>query len=80
MAMNRRQEHNEKTARVRTWLAAHKMGGALFTTQGNFSWITAGGEAHVSLGGDAAVGNILVTQDQVVLYQELCQRDNSNRR
>lgn len=74
MIMNRREEHNEKIARVRTWLAAHKMEGALFTTQGNFSWITAGGEAHVSLGGDTAVGNILVTQDRVVLLTNVIER------
>ena len=72
--MNRREEHNEKIARVRTWLAAHKMEGALFTTQGNFSWIMAGGEAHVSLGGDAAVGNILVTLNRVVLLTNVIER------
>ena len=63
----RRLEHEAKVAQVRVWASARSASGVLFATPSGFSWISAGGESHVSLAADQGVGAILVTSTDVVL-------------
>jgi Xaa-Pro aminopeptidase len=59
----RRQETAAKLDRVRGWLEDAGRSGALFESQANFAWLTAGGRNHVSLGDDRGVAFVLVTAD-----------------
>ena len=72
--MTGRNEHLEKVRRVRAWVKAHGYEAALLTSQNNFSWITAGGNAHVSLGDESAVAYILVTPDHVLLLTNVIEK------
>ncbi len=72
--MTRREEHLEKVRRLRTWLQAHDYQAALLTSQNNFSWITSGGNAHVSLGEESAVASVLVAMDRVVLLTDVIEQ------
>lgn len=61
--MDRRQEVEEKLAAVRRWLTAQGLDGVLIGSQGNFAWMTAGGDNHVALGEAGGVGSVLVTHN-----------------
>jgi Xaa-Pro aminopeptidase len=52
---------------VRRWLEQNERSGALFSTQANFAWITAGGQSHVSIGEATGVASVLVTLDAVAV-------------
>jgi Xaa-Pro dipeptidase len=56
-----------KVEAVRGWLEQRDLSGALFSTQANFAWITAGGQDHVSIGDSAGVASVLVTRDAVAV-------------
>lgn len=57
--MNAEFEH--KLGQVRAVIKANKAAGALLGLQANFAWLACGGEAHVALISDRAVGQLLVT-------------------
>ena len=59
MTTAKRNEHLKKVRRVRAWVKTHGYEAALLTTQNNFSWITATGNAQLSLGDDSAIAYIL---------------------
>ena len=63
MATSKWNEHLEKVRRVRAWVKAHGYEAALITSQNSFSSITAGGNGHVSLGGESAPASILVASE-----------------
>jgi Xaa-Pro aminopeptidase len=52
-----------KTARVVDMLAANNLGGALISSQPNFSWLTAGGTNGVDLSREVGAGALLVRND-----------------
>lgn len=53
----------EKERRVRRFLDEHDLGAILLSRQGNFSWITCGGDSHVATGSDFGVASALITRD-----------------
>ncbi len=59
----RQDEMAAKLAQVRAWLDRRGHAAVLLGTQSGFAWITAGGQAHVSLGSEAAAAAVLVTPD-----------------
>ena len=61
--MDRKAEVEAKLASVRASLDDQSLVGCLFASQNGFAWITAGGQDHVSLGGDKGVASVLVTPD-----------------
>jgi Xaa-Pro aminopeptidase len=60
-------EFNGKLAQVRALLKANKAEAAMIGKQSNFSWLACGGEAHVALISQLAVGRLLVTAKKVHL-------------
>ncbi len=54
--MDRREEVETKLERVRAYLGARGLGGALFASHGNFAWATAGGQNHVNIATERGVG------------------------
>lgn len=60
-------EFSHKLGQVRDLIKANKAGGALLGLQANFAWLACGGEAHVALISDRAVGQLLVTPKKVYL-------------
>jgi Xaa-Pro aminopeptidase len=54
-------EFSHKLEQVRAVIKANKAAGALLGLQANFAWLACGGEAHVALISDRAVGQLLVT-------------------
>jgi len=60
-------ELKHKLAQVRALMKAQKAEGALIGRQANFSWLACGGEAHVALISERAVGQLLVTPKKVFL-------------
>jgi len=54
-------ELTHKLGQVRAVIKEHKAAGALLGLQANFAWLACGGEAHVALNSDRAVGQLLVT-------------------
>jgi Xaa-Pro aminopeptidase len=63
-----------KLERVRAYLAASGMRGALLASQPNFSWITGGGRGHVSIASERAVAAVLVTADAAYLLADNIER------
>ncbi len=59
--MNRAEEVAAKLGRVRAWLDERPADAVLFGSQTGFAWITAGGDNHVEMGGDAGVASVLVS-------------------
>lgn len=62
--MDRAAEVRAKLERVRGWLDAEDLDAVLVGSQAGFAWLTAGGDAHVSLGEEAGVASVLVTRDE----------------
>jgi hypothetical protein len=60
-------EFDGKLAQVRGLLKADKAEAAMIGKQSNFSWLACGGEAHVALISQLAVGRLLVTAKKVYL-------------
>ena len=56
-----------KLQRVRGWLEENDRSAALFTSQANFAWLTAGRMSHVFTGDDRGVASILVTSEAAYL-------------
>jgi Xaa-Pro aminopeptidase len=56
-------EIKAKTARVVDMLAANNLGGALISSQPNFSWLTAGGTNGVDLSREPGAGALLIRND-----------------
>jgi Xaa-Pro dipeptidase len=64
-------EFSGKVETVRRWLEQHDQSSALFSTQANFAWITAGGQDHVSIGGATGVASVLVTLEAVAVLTSI---------
>ena len=60
-------EFREKADRVRSLLQREALAGALLKKTSNFSWITCGGGANVSMASEVARASILVTPSKVAL-------------
>lgn len=60
--MDRGAEVRANLDRVRGWLDAEGLDAVLVGSQAGFAWLTAGGDAHVSLGEKAGVASVLVTR------------------
>jgi Xaa-Pro dipeptidase len=58
--MDRSDEVLTKLDVVRGWLERSGHAAALFRSQANFAWLTAGGRSHVSIGEEAGIGWVLV--------------------
>ncbi|MDP9295324.1 MAG: hypothetical protein M3O88_01340 [Actinomycetota bacterium] len=58
--MDRTEEVRTKLDSVLGWLERSGHGAALFRSQANFAWLTAGGRDHVSIGEEAGIGWVLV--------------------
>ena len=56
-------EVREKERRVRVFLDTNGLDAVLLSRQGNFSWITCGGDSHVASGSDFGVASALITRD-----------------
>src|SRR5262245_16844217 len=65
--MDRREEFDDKLARVRRWLGETGARAVLVSGQGAFAWITCGGDSHVSLGSEEGAAAVLVTTDHAFL-------------
>ncbi|MGI9023096.1 MAG: M24 family metallopeptidase [Acidimicrobiales bacterium] len=65
--MGPREEVEAKLGAVRAWLAHERREGALFGSQADFAWLTAGADDHVSLDAAAGVASLLVTADDFFL-------------
>lgn len=63
----RREEVAAKLARVRAWLDGEGLEAVDIGSQAGFAWVTAGGDAHVSLESEAAVASVLVTASDAFL-------------
>jgi Xaa-Pro aminopeptidase len=61
--VDKSEEINTKTARIVDLLAANNLGGALISSQPNFSWLTAGGTNGVDLSREPGAGALLVRKD-----------------
>jgi Xaa-Pro aminopeptidase len=60
-------EVGQKLYDIRAWLARSDLSGVVLRSQANFAWITGGGRSHVSIGAEAGVASIVVTQDAAAL-------------
>ncbi|HVK71886.1 MAG TPA: M24 family metallopeptidase [Kofleriaceae bacterium] len=58
---DRREELEDKLAKVRGWLERTGAAAAVLGSQGAFAWITGGGDNHVSLGHEEGAAAVLVT-------------------
>jgi antitoxin VapB len=56
-------ELHEKERRVHAFLDDNGLDAVLLSRQGNFSWITCGGDSHVATGSDFGVASALITRD-----------------
>lgn len=56
-------ELEEKTERVKRFLAEENLGGALLGAQHNFSWLTCGGRSGIDLSREPGAGALLVRRD-----------------
>jgi len=56
-------EMKEKERRVRAFLDENDLDAVLLSRQGNFAWITCGGDSHVVSGSDFGVASALITRD-----------------
>ena len=63
-------EFTHKLTQVRALLKSTKASAALLGSQSNFSWLACGGEAHVALISERAVGQLLVTPKKVLLLSD----------
>lgn len=63
----RREEVAAKLDTVRGWLDGEGLEAVLIGSQAGFAWVTAGGDAHVSLDSVSAVASVLVTADDAFL-------------
>jgi Xaa-Pro aminopeptidase len=63
----RRAEVATKLDALRSWLDGEGLEAVVIGSQAGFAWVTAGGDAHVSLGDESAVGSVLVTADDAFL-------------
>jgi Creatinase/Prolidase N-terminal domain len=63
----RREEVAAKLATLRGWLDGEGLDAVLIGSQAGFAWVTAGGDAHVSLDSESAVASVLVTADDAFL-------------
>lgn len=61
--MDKSEEIIAKTARIVELLAANNLGGALISSQPNFSWLTAGGSNGIDLSREPGAGALLVRND-----------------
>ncbi|HYX44524.1 MAG TPA: M24 family metallopeptidase [Acidimicrobiales bacterium] len=61
--ITRREEVAAKLATVRAWLDGEGLEAVLIGSQAGFAWVTAGGDAHVSLDSESAVASVLVAAD-----------------
>ncbi len=71
----RSDEFSRKVQTVRRWLEQQHRSGALFSTQANFAWITAGGQNHVSIGEATGVASVLVTLDVIAVLTSNIEAD-----
>jgi Xaa-Pro aminopeptidase len=51
----------EKLSRIRKYLKAHNLDGAVFMTRANFAWLSGGGDSHVASQLENGVGALVVT-------------------
>jgi Xaa-Pro aminopeptidase len=63
----RREEVASKLVTVRAWLDGEGLEAVLIGSQAGFAWITAGGDAHVSIDSASAAASVLVTTDDAFL-------------
>ena len=61
--MDKSEEIIAKTARVVDMLAVNNLGGALISSQPNFSWLTAGGANGIDMSRESGAGALLVRND-----------------
>ncbi len=70
--MDREGEHRARLVALRSLLERRGHTAALLTTRRNFSWLTAGGTAHVLMSSETSIAGILVTGDHgVVITQNI---------
>jgi Xaa-Pro aminopeptidase len=60
-------EVGNKIDDIRVWLNKSHLSGVVLRSQANFAWITGGGRSHVSIGAEAGVASVVVTQDTAAL-------------
>ncbi len=60
-------EFREKIDRVRSMLQREALAGVMLKRQSNFSWITCGGQANVSMASEIARASILITPAKICL-------------
>jgi len=72
--MDIRQEVEIKIGRVRGFLEARGLRGALLATHANFAWITGGGRNHVSTATEQGAAAVLVTADASYLLANNIER------
>lgn len=63
--MDREEEWERKLSQVRRWLSGAGATAVLVDGQNGFSWLSCGGESHVSLGQQEGSASLLVTRDRV---------------
>jgi Xaa-Pro aminopeptidase len=68
-------EVREKERRVRAFLEENDLDAVLLSRQGNFSWITCGGDSHVATGSDFGVASALVTRDGKFMLSDNIESD-----
>ncbi len=54
----------EKLARVRAYIKQHKLDGVVFSTRGNFAWLSGGGDNHIVSQSESGFGALAVTAKQ----------------
>ena len=68
--MNLQEELKEKLDRIRGYLGRKKLCGVFLTRQGNFSWITCGGENRVVIASEIGAATVLVTGDRICVVAD----------
>lgn len=66
----RASEHRVRLVALRSLLDRRGDAAALLRTRRNFSWLTAGGVAHVAQASESAVAGLLVTRDDAVVVTQ----------
>ncbi len=65
----------EKLARVRAYLKEHKLDAVVFSTRGNFAWLSGGGDNHIVSQSEAGFGALAVTPKQALILANRIELD-----
>ncbi len=68
-------ESVEKLVRVRSYLKQHKLDAVVFSTRGNFAWLSGGGDNHIVSQSEAGFGALAVTPKQAFVLANRIELD-----